>query len=143
MSVRLSDFEGGITKSDNDSIRLDELDDTAAATGLEGLEPTTDTSNVASGSVRLSELDTSETEYQMDQERVNQLPVKEIEKINTEGQYDDILIEKKSAEITRQKILDLKVDEKVKQMNDDEFDRFIDEVEQNDADVYWGATYKE
>jgi hypothetical protein len=31
--------------------------------------------------------------------------------------------------------------EKVKHFCDDEFDRFIDEVELNDADVYWGAEY--
>lgn len=31
--------------------------------------------------------------------------------------------------------------EKVKQMSDDEFSRFIDEVEENDANVYWGAEY--
>jgi hypothetical protein len=30
--------------------------------------------------------------------------------------------------------------EKVRHMDDDEFDRFIDEVELKDADVYWGAT---
>lgn len=35
------------------------------------------------------------------------------------------------------------IDEKVRHMNDDEFDRFIEKVEENDADVYWGATYKE
>ena len=31
--------------------------------------------------------------------------------------------------------------DQVRQFSDDEFDRFIDEVELNDADVYWGATY--
>ena len=31
--------------------------------------------------------------------------------------------------------------EKVRDMSDYEFDRFIDEVEINDADVYWGASY--
>ena len=35
------------------------------------------------------------------------------------------------------------IDEKVKHMDDDEFDRFMEEVELNDADVYWGATYNE
>jgi hypothetical protein len=33
------------------------------------------------------------------------------------------------------------IDEKVRDMSDYEFDRYIDEVEENDADVYWGATY--
>jgi hypothetical protein len=31
--------------------------------------------------------------------------------------------------------------EKVKHFSGDEFDRFIEDVELNDADVYWGATY--
>jgi len=31
--------------------------------------------------------------------------------------------------------------EKVREMNNDEFDRFIEKVELNDADVYWGAQY--
>jgi succinate dehydrogenase flavin-adding protein (antitoxin of CptAB toxin-antitoxin module) len=31
--------------------------------------------------------------------------------------------------------------EKTKLMSNDEFDRFIEEMEENDADVYWGATY--
>jgi hypothetical protein len=31
--------------------------------------------------------------------------------------------------------------EKVRYLNDDEFSDFIEEVELNDADVYWGATY--
>ena len=31
--------------------------------------------------------------------------------------------------------------EKVRDMSDYEFDRFIDEVGINDADVYWGASY--
>ena len=31
--------------------------------------------------------------------------------------------------------------EKVRDMNDYEFDRFIDSVGINDADIYWGATY--
>lgn len=33
------------------------------------------------------------------------------------------------------------IDEKVKYMNDDEFDRFIEETEQKDADLFWGAEY--
>jgi hypothetical protein len=33
------------------------------------------------------------------------------------------------------------VDEKVRYMDDDEFKDFLEEVELNDADVYWGATY--
>jgi hypothetical protein len=35
------------------------------------------------------------------------------------------------------------IDEKVKHFSNDEFDCFIEEVELNDADVYWGATYNE
>ncbi len=31
--------------------------------------------------------------------------------------------------------------EQVRQMSDDEFDRHIEKVELNDADVYWGAEY--
>jgi hypothetical protein len=31
--------------------------------------------------------------------------------------------------------------EKVRQMDNDEFDHFIEEVELNDTDVYWGAEY--
>jgi len=31
--------------------------------------------------------------------------------------------------------------EKVRDMNDDEFDCFIEKVELNDADVYWGSQY--
>jgi hypothetical protein len=31
--------------------------------------------------------------------------------------------------------------EKVRHMNDDEFSDFIEEVELNDADVFWGAEY--
>ena len=33
------------------------------------------------------------------------------------------------------------IDEKVRYMDDDEFDRFVEKVELNDGDVYWGATY--
>ena len=31
--------------------------------------------------------------------------------------------------------------EKVRYMDDDEFDDYLEEVELNDADVYWGAEY--
>ena len=31
--------------------------------------------------------------------------------------------------------------EKIKHFSDDEFDDYLEEVEQNDADVYWGAEY--
>ena len=31
--------------------------------------------------------------------------------------------------------------EKVRYMNDDEFDDYLKEVEENDADSFWGATY--
>ena len=33
------------------------------------------------------------------------------------------------------------INDKVRYMDNDEFDRFIEEVELNDADVYWGAEY--
>jgi hypothetical protein len=33
------------------------------------------------------------------------------------------------------------IDEQVRDMSDYEFDRFVDEVGIDDADVYWGATY--
>lgn len=33
------------------------------------------------------------------------------------------------------------IDEKVRDMDDDEFNDYIKEVELNDADVYWGANY--
>ena len=31
--------------------------------------------------------------------------------------------------------------EQVQQMNDDEFEKYIEKVEENDVDVYWGAQY--
>ena len=31
--------------------------------------------------------------------------------------------------------------EKVRHLNDDEFDRYIEDLEQNDSDAYWGAEY--
>ena len=33
--------------------------------------------------------------------------------------------------------------ERVRYLDDDEFEDFLEEVELNDADVYWGATYNE
>jgi hypothetical protein len=33
------------------------------------------------------------------------------------------------------------LDEEIRYQNDNEFDRFIEEVELDDADVYWGVEY--
>ena len=33
------------------------------------------------------------------------------------------------------------INEKAWDMNDDEFDEFVEKVELNDANVYWGAEY--